>query len=137
MSIVDILRFLNKRFPPPNGCSASLCYVEEGYRNSPLSLSVWSKGSARFIELEEDELNNLEKLCADIDELLINVNSVDNLYTHTKSGKTYRILFEAIDCTNSRNGTPVVVYKSQDSHNKYVRELDEFNAKFQSDEQNE
>ena len=52
-------------------------------------------------------------------------------YTHNKTGKRYRLLAAATDCTNSRDGLPVVVYCPDDNeHTIYVRELVEFEAKF-------
>ena len=52
--------------------------------------------------------------------------------THLKTGVRYRILYYATDCTNSRDGTPVVVYAKEDALDKvFTRELDEFEKKFE------
>jgi len=52
-------------------------------------------------------------------------------YKHNKTGNIYRHLAYGIDCTNSRNGTPVIVYCPDDSeHTIYTREAKEFNQKF-------
>ena len=60
----------------------------------------------------------------------------NNLFTNKKTKETYLVIHrDAIDTTNSRDGTPVVVYmslaSSQDNSKKvFVRELDEFLEKF-------
>lgn len=52
-------------------------------------------------------------------------------FIHHKSGRRYLLLAFAIDCTNARNGKEVAIYCPDDNeHTIYVRELDEFNAKF-------
>jgi len=54
------------------------------------------------------------------------------LYIHKKTGKIYRHLAIATDCTNSRDGIPVVVYcPDDDEHTIYVREANEFEEKFE------
>jgi hypothetical protein len=52
-------------------------------------------------------------------------------YRHKKSGNIYIKLAEGIDCTNSRDGTPVVIY-SKAIHGEpiYTREAVEFHEKF-------
>lgn len=53
------------------------------------------------------------------------------IYRNNKTGKRYLLLAAATDCTNCRDGTPVVVYcPDDDEHTIYVRELSEFEAKF-------
>jgi hypothetical protein len=53
------------------------------------------------------------------------------IYTHNKTGKHYRLLARGTDCTNARDGTPVMVYcPLGNEHTIYVREADEFYAKF-------
>lgn len=51
---------------------------------------------------------------------------------HLKTGNIYEVLElgDIIDCTNERDGTPVVVYKRNGQF--YVREKDEFERKFMS-----
>ena len=62
-------------------------------------------------------------------------------YRHKKTGKTYFWLAAAVDCTNSRDGTLVVVYcPDDDEHTIYTREDSEFHEKFEmiiADPQNE
>lgn len=54
------------------------------------------------------------------------------LYRNIKKDTIYRILYEAIDCTNSRDGLDVVVYSSMDNpFNVYVRDKKEFLEKFE------
>jgi hypothetical protein len=50
-------------------------------------------------------------------------------YRNRKNGRLYKFLYRGIDCTNSRVGTPVVVYMDQ-SGKICVREESEFNEKF-------
>ncbi|MDT3668996.1 MAG: hypothetical protein ROZ37_01535 [Aromatoleum sp.] len=53
------------------------------------------------------------------------------LYRHLKTGKVYRLLAFGTDCTNARSGTTVAIYCPDDNeHTIYVRELDEFEARF-------
>ena len=48
-----------------------------------------------------------------------------------KNGKRYVVMAEGIDCTNARDGTPVIVYYPEDNPNLIcVRERTEFLAKF-------
>lgn len=52
-------------------------------------------------------------------------------YRHKKTGTLYRKLGDAIDCTNSRDGTHVVLYECPTGANTlYVREAQEFAEKF-------
>jgi len=49
-----------------------------------------------------------------------------------KTGARYRILYYATDCTNSRDGTPVVVYANENALDRvFVRDLVEFEKKFE------
>ena len=53
-------------------------------------------------------------------------------YINRKNGKRYVVLAEGIDCTNARDGTPVIVYHPEDNPNRvYVREKAEFIVKFE------
>lgn len=53
------------------------------------------------------------------------------LYLHKKTGKRYRFLASAVDCTNARAGNSVVVYcPDDDEHTIYVRDSSEFAEKF-------
>ena len=55
------------------------------------------------------------------------------LFRHKKTGKMYRHLAHGTDCTNSRDGTGVVVYCPDDNeHSIFVREVWEFHEKFES-----
>lgn len=55
-------------------------------------------------------------------------------YIHKKTGKRYLMLAHGIDCTNSRDGVPVVIYCPDDDENTiFVRERDEFYEKFEPD----
>lgn len=48
-----------------------------------------------------------------------------------KNGKRYVVMTEGIDCTNERDGTPVIVYYPEDNPKLIcVRERTEFLAKF-------
>lgn len=49
-------------------------------------------------------------------------------WTHNKTGNAYQKLFEAIDCTNERDGINVVVYYRDGKF--FVREKQEFLEKF-------
>lgn len=48
---------------------------------------------------------------------------------HKKTGKIYKIMSNAIDTTNSRDGLEVVIYT--DDKNVFVREITEFCDKFE------
>jgi hypothetical protein len=53
-------------------------------------------------------------------------------YVHRKTGNRYVSPGEARDCTNSRDGLPVVLYwKEHESGVVFVREKTEFEAKFE------
>jgi hypothetical protein len=53
------------------------------------------------------------------------------LYRHRKTGTIYRWLAAGVDCTNSRDGTAVVIYcPDDDAHTIYVRDRAEFEANF-------
>lgn len=55
-------------------------------------------------------------------------------YINRKNGKRYVVLAEGIDCTNARDGTPVIVYHPEDNPNRVcVREKAEFIVKFKPD----
>ena len=55
-------------------------------------------------------------------------------YINRKNGKRYVVLAEGIDCTNVRDGTPVIVYHPEDNPNRVcVREKAEFIVKFEPD----
>lgn len=54
-----------------------------------------------------------------------------NVYRHKKTGTSYIVTAIAVDCTNSRHGTSVVIYErltvdSQGYGGPFVRELHEF-----------
>ena len=51
------------------------------------------------------------------------------LARHHKTGTDYRLVGHAVDCTNARNGTPVVVYCNTKG-DLFVREAHEFFEKF-------
>lgn len=132
MTISKILQYINNVFLPRVGCSASLTYIEHGYYEHSLNLSVWYNDSAHFFEIDESELQDLPKLCADIKALLSDSVQKSNLYTHTKTGNTCALLFEATNCTNgSCDGDKMAVYKSVNSGGAYYcRELTEFRERF-------
>ncbi len=49
------------------------------------------------------------------------------IYIHKKTGKCYRMLAHAVDCTNSRSPSPMIVYCPDDNeHSIFVREEGEF-----------
>lgn len=52
-------------------------------------------------------------------------------WKNNKTGEFYSLIAQAIDCTNSRDGTPVVIYSPEhEPHRIFVREVGEFEAKF-------
>lgn len=55
------------------------------------------------------------------------------LYRNRKSGRVYALIAEACDCTNSRDGTPVVIYTYLEPEHRrlFVRERAEFLQKFE------
>lgn len=53
-------------------------------------------------------------------------------FIHKKTGNIYRRIGHGIDCTNSRDGTLVVIYCSEENGDEiYVREANEFLQKFE------
>ena len=57
-----------------------------------------------------------------------------HIYINRKNGKRYIVLAEGIDCTNARDGTPVIVYHPEDNPNRVcVRVKAEFIVKFEPD----
>lgn len=49
------------------------------------------------------------------------------LYVNKKTGENYRHLAAGVDCTNSRNGTMVVIFcPDDDEHTIYIKEEVEF-----------
>ena len=52
-------------------------------------------------------------------------------YRHKKTGAVYRIITHATDCTNSRDGTKVIVYIRKIDGMTFVREETEFYEKFE------
>jgi hypothetical protein len=56
------------------------------------------------------------------------------IYRNLRTGKRYRWLAAGIDCTNARDGLPVVVYcPDDDEHTVFVRDQAEFADKFQEE----
>lgn len=52
-------------------------------------------------------------------------------WKNKKTGKYYSLLCHGTDCTNRRDGLPVVIYSPEDNpHMIFVRELKEFYKKF-------
>lgn len=52
-------------------------------------------------------------------------------WKNNKTGRIYSLIAQAIDCTNSRDGTTVLIYSPEDApENIYVREVTEFEMKF-------
>jgi len=52
-------------------------------------------------------------------------------YIHVKTGKIYRLLAYATNCTNAQDGELMAVYCPNDNGSDiYVREIDEFNEAF-------
>ena len=58
------------------------------------------------------------------------------IYRHKKTGTLYQLIAHAIDCTNNRDGTEVVVYAKHgtdiDNH-VFVRDRKEFEEKFHAE----
>lgn len=50
-------------------------------------------------------------------------------YMHNKTGNEYTVEGEALDCTNSRDGQIVVLYRNKNGQ-LFVREKNEFLQKF-------
>jgi hypothetical protein len=54
------------------------------------------------------------------------------IYRHKKTGNLYRWLAAGVDATNERDGLMVAIYcEPDDGHSVYVREMSEFNEKFE------
>ena len=52
-------------------------------------------------------------------------------YINRKNGKRYIVIAEGIDCTNARDGTPVIVYHPEEKPELVcIREKVEFFVKF-------
>ena len=60
------------------------------------------------------------------------LHPLTGIWRNSKNKKLYEILFVAIEATNSREGSKVVVYQSDKESDgpKYVREEAEFRSKF-------
>lgn len=53
-------------------------------------------------------------------------------YRNKKNKHIYVMLYQAVDCTNARDGTLVVVYRHESNQNQiFVRDADEFYEKFE------
>ena len=54
-------------------------------------------------------------------------------YRNKKTGRIYEVMGDARDCTNSRDGRTVVIYRDpfSSSPSCYVRDLSEFSEKFE------
>lgn len=58
-------------------------------------------------------------------------NSLLKVFKNKKNGNNYKILYEARDCTNSRDGAKVLVYCPVDNESQvFVRDKAEFHEKF-------
>jgi hypothetical protein len=58
------------------------------------------------------------------------------IYRHKKTGNLYEKVIDAIDCTNDRDGTEVVIYRKADEGldaQLFVRERREFEEKFHAE----
>lgn len=56
---------------------------------------------------------------------------MSRIYKNKKSGELYHVICTAIDCTNSRDGTKVVIYRKMFVYDEiFVREETEFLEKF-------
>jgi hypothetical protein len=51
-------------------------------------------------------------------------------WINIKTGEKYRIMVDAIDTTNIRDGTEVIVYRNMETGKVFVREKEEFYIKF-------
>jgi hypothetical protein len=59
-----------------------------------------------------------------------------NKFRNKKTGNIYRLISYAVDCTNERDGTPVVVYcPDSEKETIYIREKEEFFKKFEAVEE--
>ncbi len=68
------------------------------------------------------------------DTMLIDTNElVGSVCRHMKSGVLYHVVDLGLDCTNSRDGTRVVIYRNYVGvlNQTFVRELNEFREKFE------
>lgn len=54
-------------------------------------------------------------------------------FVHRKTGNRYLSFGTAIDCTNGRDGTPVILYSRAEIFGAYVRERGEFYEKFREE----
>jgi hypothetical protein len=55
-----------------------------------------------------------------------------DLWRHKKTGRIYWRMVSCLDCTNSRDGTQVIVYCPDDEQTTiYVREWTEFEDRFE------
>ncbi|MDD5353084.1 MAG: hypothetical protein PHS93_07995 [Candidatus Omnitrophica bacterium] len=54
---------------------------------------------------------------------------INKMYKNKKTGKIYYAMFDAIDCTNKDDGQKMIIYS--DGVNKFTREENEFNEKFE------
>ena len=52
------------------------------------------------------------------------------MFRHKKTGNIYTIVDTAINCTNSQDGQVMVIYKNNNDQ-IFVREIREFNDKFE------
>ncbi|MCK9369201.1 DUF1653 domain-containing protein [Candidatus Dojkabacteria bacterium] len=55
---------------------------------------------------------------------------MDKLYRNCKNGNVYKIIGNAINCTNDRDGEKMVIYSPVGSFKTYVRKEKEFFEKF-------
>jgi len=54
------------------------------------------------------------------------------LYRHVKTGNSYRLIKQGMDCTNSRDGLRVAIYcRDGEPEKTFVRDLAEFHQKFE------
>lgn len=52
------------------------------------------------------------------------------IYINNKTGKRYKTIEKAINCTNSNDGQEMIVYQSEHGGGWFVRESKEFKEKF-------
>lgn len=52
-------------------------------------------------------------------------------YRNKKNGKTYTVIGEVINCTNEQDGQKMYLYKQDECELTFVREINEFNIKFE------
>jgi hypothetical protein len=53
------------------------------------------------------------------------------VYRHKKTGNLYEVFMQVLECTNSREGIPMIVYGPRGGVPLYVRERAEFLEKFE------